>query len=272
VTTQPSARVLEPFGALISEHRPSKDQGRGYLILVGLSLLGVFLAMAWGLIRWYMAYTQYGPALVWRWSGPSFAVAAALAAVCLAGIILASRSRGIEIRVYENGLVILRGRKGTRIPWGEIESVHTSSVRYGLPGLARRHEVDLVLHFRRVGAGNPAPAPNPRRIRLTHALGGFETLGEELKQRVYPHLVGEYSESFNRGQPVAFGGLKLTAEGVRLKKRLVAWKSFGEVRLDRGVLLVRPKENNGGAIRIAAHRIPNVELCVQLIQYLSQRA
>jgi hypothetical protein len=272
VTTQPSTRVVEPFGALISEHRPSKDQGRGYLILVGLSLLGVFLAMVWGLIRWYLAYTQYGPALVWRWSGPAFALAAALAALCLAGIILASRDRGVEIRVHENGLVILRGRRGKRVPWGEIESVRTSSVRYGPPGLARRREADLVLHFRKVGAGNPAPAPNPRRLRLTHALSGFEILSAELKQRVYPHLVGEYSESFNRGQSLAFGKLQLTPEGVRLRKRLVPWKSFGEVRLDRGLLLVRPKGNGGATIRIAAHRIPNVDLCVQLIQYLSQQA
>lgn len=272
MSTQPTARAAEPFGALVSEHRPSRDHARAYLLLVAFSLAAVFISLGWGVIRWYLAYTDYGPALVWRWSGPAFIVASASGLLCLAGLILASRHRGMEIRVHENGLVVVHGRKGTRIPWGEILSVRTSAIRYGPPGLIREREADLVIEYRGLGPDNPGHKTAPRRLRLTHALSGFEGLAAELKQRIYPHLVGAYSEAFNRGNAVSFGKLELTPDGVRVSKRVVPWKSLAGVNLDRGLLTIRAKEAGGAAIRIAAHRVPNVELCVQLIQYLSQRS
>lgn len=270
MTARPSP---EQFGPLVSEHRPRTEIARGYLALAALCLVGAAAAAGIGLVRWYLAYSHYGPALVWRWSTPAFLTAGALGGVVLAAVVAAGRVRGLAVLVHENGLVLLRGRRGTWIPWNQVLSVRTSSIRYGPPGFARRREADLVLQYDKTPSGNPHTQPDSRSIRLPHTLAELENLGAAVKQRVYPLLLEAYSEAFNRGSPVVFGRLHLTADGLRVRKRMIPWKSLGEASLARGDLLIRPAPSaDASAVRVPAHRVPNVELCLQLIQYLSQRA
>jgi hypothetical protein len=226
-----------------------------------------------GVVRWYLAYTHFGPALVWRWSSPAFLTAGGLGILCIVAMLAAGRARGLSIRVHRNGLMILRGRRGTWVPWNRILSVQTSSIRYGPPGFPRRREAGLVLRYEGSKSANPGPKPRVRSIRLTYALEGIEDLAAAVKERVYPLLLEASSESFNRGNPLVFGKVHLTKAGIQAGNRILSWKGLGEISLTRGELVVRPAAGSGGAtVRVAAHRVPNVELCVQLIQYLSKRA
>jgi len=270
MTTQPSSVQL---GALLHEHPPRVDLGRSHLALAAVSVIGMVGAAGVGVVRWYLAFSHFGPALVWRWSSPAFLIAAGLGIAGMVAILTAWRLRGVSVRVHQNGLMVLRGRRGTWIPWNRILSVQTSLIRYGPPGFARRREAGLVLRYHKPGSGNPAPKPGWRSIRLTHALDGIENLGAAVKERVYPLLLEASSESFNRGIPLVFGKLHLTTQGLQVRKRLLPWTALGEISLARGELVIRPAAARGGpTFRIAAHRVPNVELCVQLIQYLSQQA
>jgi hypothetical protein len=244
-----------------------------YWVLGALSAVGMVVAATVGLVRWYLAYSHYGPALVWRWSSPALLTAGGLAVAGIVALVAAGRVRGLTVRVHGNGLMVLRGRRRTWIPWNRIQSIQTSAIRYGPPGFARRREADLRVRYQGEGRSNPGPKAATRSIRLTHALVGLESLGATAKERAYPLLLEGLSESFNQGNPVAFGVLHLTTEGLQVKKRLLPWKGLGDVTLARGQLVIRPEVGRSAPlIRIPAHRVPNVELCVQLIQYLSQRA
>jgi hypothetical protein len=268
-----SSPSSEQLGPLVSEHHPRDEIARGYGVLAALSLVGAGAAAAVGLVRWYLAYSHYGPALVWRWSTPAFLMAAGLGVVSLGAVFAAGRVHGLAVRVHENGLVLLRGRRGTWIPWNEIRTVQTSSIRYGLPGFPRQREADLVVEYEKTPSGNPHPTRGPRSVRLPHTLGGMESLGTSVKARVYPLLLEAYSASFNRGQPIEFGRVHLTAEGLRVGKQVFPWKSLSEASLARGELVLRGTPSSGTSLlRIPAHRVPNVELCLQLIQYLGQKA
>ncbi len=263
----------DELGPPVSEHHPRDEIARGYRVLAALCLVGAGAAAAVGLVRWYLAYSHYGPALVWRWSTPAFVMAAGLGVVALGAVTAAGRVHGLAVRVHENGLVLLRGRRGTWIPWNQIRTVRTSSIRYGLPGFPREREADLVLEYEKAPSGNPHPAPGSRTVRLPHTLGGLESLGAAVKERVYPLLLGAYSASFNQGRPIEFGKVQLTTDGPRVGKQLLPWKSLSEASLARGDLVLRGSPSSGTSlVRIPAHRVPNVELCLQLIQYLGQKA
>ncbi len=270
MTTQPS---LVQLGKLLREHRPKAELSRGYHALAGVAALGALTASAVGVVRWFLAYSHFGPALVWRWSSLAFLIAAGLWIVCVASIFTAGRLRGLSVRLHRNGLMILRGRQRIWIPWSRVLAIQTSFIRYGPPGFARRREAGLILRYLEPKSGNPEPKPVIHSIRLTHALDGIEELGAAVKERVYPLLLETSSESFNRGNSLIFGKLQLTAKGLQVGDRLLPWKGLGEISLARGELVIRPSSGSDGpAFRMAAHRVPNVELCVQLIQYLSQQA
>jgi hypothetical protein len=151
--------------------------------------------------------------------------------------------------------------------------VRTSSIRYGLPGFPRQREADLVVEYEKAPSGNPNPAAGSRSVRLPHTLGDLEGLGASVKARVYPLLLEAYSASFNRGRPVEFGNVHLTKEGIRVHKQVLPWKSLSEAGVARGDLVLRGAPSSGTTLlRIPAHRVPNVELCLQLIQYLGRKA
>src|SRR3972149_5313032 len=159
MTTQPSSVQL---GALLHEHRPRVELGRSHLALAAVSAIGMVGAAGVGVVRWYLAYSHFGPALVWRWSSPAFLIAAGLGIAGMVAILTAWCLRGVSVRVHQNGLMVLRGRRGTWIPWNRILSVQTSLIRYGPPGFAPRRGGGPGLRGHTPRGGQPTPKPGRR--------------------------------------------------------------------------------------------------------------
>jgi hypothetical protein len=249
------------LGPVIREHRSRRGAERGLMVAGWLILLAGMVAGLWAVLRGLFAYQTYGPLAVDRWSAPPGYAAAALALVGGALLILGrQRSRAI-VRRHAGGLVIERGRQGSAIPWDDIKAIHTSSVRYGPGPLAWGRRDELVLVNR-----------EGRRYRLHQSMDDFDELAGAVKQSVYPTLLDAYTRAFNHAQSLPFGPLQITPEGIHNGRKILPWSQVGETRLDRGWLVVTPLEGQSGPrLRFPAHAIPNVDVCLQLIQELISR-
>jgi hypothetical protein len=260
--TTDASDTAPSLGQLINVYRPSQRRR-----VVGWIASAICLATALGCglaggYRWYLATTQYGPAVVGRWSTPWFATAAALTALGLLILLLSLRSRNLEVGLYGAGISYRRGRRILNVPWQDIQRLHASAVRYGIFGLIWGGELQVRLDLR-----------GGERILLTRAIVDLPDLVEKIKRNIYPHLLAGYTRAFNQGHALEFGPLTLTGDGVIQAGRLLPWAELESADLHRGLLRLTPVQGAASRrMRLPARQIPNLDVCLQLIQNLGQRA
>jgi hypothetical protein len=76
-----------------------------------------------------------------------------------------------------------------------------------------------------------------------------------------------YREMMRSGEALTFGPIKLTQRGIVHRKRNEPWQNFRDVHLEGGRLLIEFQGSKGSRkISIPARRVPNVDLCVQLLR------
>lgn len=248
------------LGRLVSDH--SLTRNRRYLqhiwILIGFGGAAVTgLIAAW---RWYFAYRHFGPALVGRWAAPALWICLVLMCLGLYGLSLWWRTRGLRLRVYENGIRFTQGRGGADFRWKQIRQIHTKVVRYGFLGLTwgRRTVLTLLMD-------------DNRQLNLTHTLSGMDVLTKNIKRHVYPILLNEYRENLRYGHPVSFGPLVVTSHGIRQGQRQWEWGDLKQATLNHGVLRINTNaERRQADIRLSVEEVPNIDLCMQLIQHFSE--
>jgi hypothetical protein len=210
-------------------------------------------ALGFSLWAWYFAMTTYGPAAVQRWTGPWLVAAPLLGIaglVCLARVWHLTR---VWVEAFPDGLRVHRGRKTEWVAWGDVREIRTWPARHG-PAFA-------ALEVRLNGG---------RRLRLTRSLADLGGLVQHVKRGAYPLLQDGYRTRFNRGEPLAFGKLQLTPEGVQAGKKAIQWSHVQAVDVQGGRLTITAREPSGTRLRIPAARVPNVDVCVQIIRLLGQ--
>jgi hypothetical protein len=253
-STQPSASL----GQLVSEHGLRRELRLVYQYLGFAGLGGALVLFAIGVWRAYLAFQHYGPALVWRWSTLSWIAAAALALVGLGSLFTLWRWYDLKITAHANGMTIQRKRKRFIYFWRHVRIIRTISSRYLLPslGASPRSEVQLIL-------------ANRKTVRLTHQVDGLDQLVETIKERVYPRLMGDYVKAFRMGKAIKFGPLILTLDSVKYRRRSIPWDQVRGTEISRGKLDVLWEEGKRSArMSIPTRKIPNVEICFQLIRRL----
>ena len=243
---------------MISEHRLRRELRALYSALAIIGLIGTAIAGILAVWFWLFAYRHYGPAAIARWTVPPLWSAMGFALVALVGLISSWRSRGLRVSLYDLGLVYQRGRQEKTLLWDQILQIHTTAVRYGLSSLVWGAQTTLELH-----------TDDNRLVRLNHALTDLSSLAETIKRNVYPNLLDEYRRDLNQGNAINFGPLLLTLKGIQQGQRFIPWQDINQITLGRGSLLITPHEHDQGTkIRIPANQVPNVDLCVQLIEHL----
>jgi hypothetical protein len=218
------------------------------------------MLVAGGIIvwRWFYAYRHYGPAAIWRWTAPAVWAFIILVGLCLLGIYLLWQSRGLQVSLYQHGLVLKRGKVRKAIRWDVIEQINTASVRYGMARLAWGDR-----KFLRIRTNDGL------RINFTTVLTNLDLLIKTIKRHVYPNLLSIFRTRLNEGGSISFGALLLTKHGVQHSQQFLSWDSIHQVTLDQGMLIFTVRENDKEVIqRFPAHQIPNVDLCIQLLAHL----
>jgi hypothetical protein len=226
-------------------------------LLLVLGILGAGLGLAavgFGVWASMFATTTYGPAAVGRWAGPWFAAAPPLLTLGLAGLARAWWLGRLRVEVSDAGLRTVRGRSAVSLPWAAIREVRTRAAPRGAGAFARlevRWEARNRLHFDR-------------------ALPDLDSLVDQVKRRALPILLEDYRLRFNRGERLSLGKLTLDARGLQAGRKRIQWDAVQAVDVRAGQLLITAHEPAGTRIRIAADRLPNLDVAVQLVRLLGQ--
>ncbi len=250
------------LGPLLSEHAARRTRRRA--ALGGLAILGLLGALAglgvayW---RWAFAFSHFGPAVVWRWAAPwawGAAAAGLLGLLALAGLL---RTGSMRVCAHRAGLMVVRGRRRRVVHWSEVQAIRTRALRYSLPALLGRRRTELELAL-----------TDGSRLNFGGELSEFDKLVEHAKQYVYPRLLTECIRALQAGQTLRFGPLTIDPKGMRYRRRRLSWDELDEAIVKDGHLNILPQsQKTARPWRMPVHRIPNVEVCAQLIQHYGRR-
>jgi hypothetical protein len=261
MTGQLQPTPTSELGLQTGQHRLRRLLRLAYPALGLTGLLATLALWALAAWRWFFAYSTYGPALVWRVAIPLILLSLVTLAIGLVGVLARIRLGPLVVTTYERGLTVRRGRRGKLIRWSHIRYLRTAAVRYGFSGMSwgRRASITLALD-------------SGQKFRFTTALTDIDGLIAAVKGNVYPRLLDEYTQGFNQGQPLVFGPLKLSPQGIERGRKRLDWVNLGRASLENGRLVLVPRTGaEGPKIRVEAGRIPNVDLCLQFIEQLGRQ-
>lgn len=222
--------------------------------------LGGALASTGVLIwQWRKAVLSFGPAALLRWISLPAWVTLIFFILVIISFISYKRTRHGEIQVSNSGLTIRKGKESETIDWEQIILIQTNMVRYGLFGLfwAKKTEIHIV-------------TKDGSEHKFDQAFEDLDELIAVIKQAVYPRLVGEYLHAFNRGEPISFGPIVLTSDGLLYGRKAFRWRDMGTAKVEKGYLQLSSSDGRKDPqLSIPAHKIPNVEVCIEIISHLS---
>ena len=239
-----------------TSHPVKHELLRTYLTVTTLGFIGAIAAFIWAIFRWNFAYHYFGPAVVGRWTTPALILSLVLAAMGAIGLILYLSVRSYRVTTNEISVLITKRNHSIAIPWEEIEYVRSSSIRYGVAKLDWGNRSTLWIH-----------TSNDQVFRFANNLTDFNSLAETVKANLYPRYLAHYRQYLNQGQSIDFGPVQLTPNGIVFGRKECHWSALEGVSLARGRLTITVK--NGPRMKsysIPARKIPNSDLCAQLIQ------
>ncbi len=243
-----------------TDARPAEFRIRRRVInaYIGLGILSFLLSMIatlWGIWNWYFAYGHYGPVVVWKWaSGPLWS-GLILALLGSTWLLAAYHAWAYRVIIHESGIRDNRWIRKCTLPWGNIEGIRTSSVKFGLPGimLGKRTTIWVL-------------PKQGKKIRFPNALDRLDAFVDMIKTHIYQGLLERYRESLQQGLPLDFGPIKLTSKEIALSRVKIPWDQVHSVSLERGRLILRSGADGRTKTKILARKVLNVDLVVQLIQ------
>ncbi len=239
-----------------TSHPIKLELRRTYLAVTMLGLIGAIAAFAYAIYRWYFAYHHFGPAVVRRWTTPALILTLVLAAIGAIGLILYLSARSYRVVTNETSLQIQKRNRAISIPWEEIEFVRSSSIRYGLAKFEWGNRSTLWVH-----------TSSGQVFRFVNNLMDFNSLAEAVKAALYTRYLARYREDLNQGRSINFGPIQLTPNGIVFGRKECHWSTLEDVSLARGRLTITANEGQRmKSYSIPARKIPNSDLCAQLIQ------
>lgn len=253
---------IRNLGTLSAVYPLRKSYQLRNLVISGAAGGGALIALVIGLWRGRQAMMAYGPMLVWRWMERPILISAGCALLALVGLAFQWVQRSWRVELHTLGIVIHRFKRTTNLPWSEILGLYVRSVRYGALGFSWGQRLELRLETRDGG-----------QVRLNQATDELEDLMERIKQALFPDLIRSYRIRLRQNEGLRFGPLILTAQGIKKGKQVFLFDDIEQVSIENGRLNIESTQSKGGrTITAAAHHIPNIDLCIQILQQKGQLA
>lgn len=227
--------------------------------LCAVGAIGTFTAALW---RWYDAYQHFGPALVERWTSPLLLTSAGLAIFLILLLLELRMLRRTRVAICADGIILRKGRRQDSIRWEQIQGLRLRATRYIIPFVKRPLPLRMTLD---IAGGKP--------VSLDSTLEGLPAITESIKEHVYPGLLEQYRRQLELHNPITLGPITITAQELGWGKRSINWDSVRDIRVDKGnVRLTYNKNGKTRTSRVPSHKIPNVDLCIQMVHHLGQVA
>ncbi len=241
---------------VLSQHQLKGEVERRVILLLIASILIMTAALLWSVYRWYFAFARFGPAVVWRWSGPAIGITFLAFILAIFSGVFLIRNRKRIIYTTADGVWLINGGNRRALQWPEIESIRSSAARYLFSGSAGDPQLRIWL---RTAEQEVIHLPS----FLTHLSSGQRVI----KQHIYPLAMDRYREMMKSGRALRFGPIELSQRGIVHRNRTEPWQNFRQVHLESGRLQIEFQGSKGSRkLSIPARRVPNVDLCVQLLR------
>lgn len=234
----------------------SRGQRNILMLVFTLGLVGIIAAAIAAIIRWNFAFSHYGPAVVWYWTTPAIVLALVFFIITIAAGVAWSVRRTHFALVNAAGLTLQLGRRRRHYPWESLCDLRLSVVRYGLSwgqwGI-RTSALLITEH------GN--------RLRFRGSMAEMDPFTNTIKSYLYPIRLHDYRRALESQEPIDFGPLRCSPDGLTYRRQLYRWGSVVSARLEAGrITLTINQDGKAKVFHIPAGRIPNPDLCAQLLE------
>lgn len=115
-------------------------------------------------------------------------------------------------------------------------------------------------------------ATDGRTVRLTQFWSEIAQLGEHINENVSLALLPATLTAIQRGQSAQFGDLMLSATGIAGQRKSVTWPEVSSVVIYNGYVRVDVRGKVFSLSTIAAAKVPNLPLFLELTERLRQGA
>jgi hypothetical protein len=239
-----------------AEYRVRRSVQRTYGVIAIVGAVSAMVFFCFSIWSWYFAYSNYGPAAVWRWSELPFYVSLGLGAIAIVATLFWLRSRSLVVRTSDDALIVLRGRKLKSTQWGEIESIIAVAERTWSPFNSERERFQIWVQLY-----------SGKRQRFGTTLDNVQQLAATIKRQIYPLLLEKYRRQLAENEAIDLGAVQISREGIGIKRRQIKWQELSGVELQSGKLVVHYQNTQRGMkVAIPSRKVKNMDLCIQLIE------
>jgi hypothetical protein len=233
----------------------SKRSRRILIMIFILASILAFVTILIAIIRWNFAYSHYGPAVVWQWSGLFLILSAVLLSIGIVALLSWQLRRSNRAIANPEGITLLRRGRGKTIPWTNFSDLRIAIVSYGFSWWTWGTQSTISVS-----------TLDNRNLRFRGSAGDLEHFTRMIKHFLYPLRLTEYRERMNSQQVIDFGALQFSPQGLIYRKQRIHWDSILDSQLDAGLLILRIKQGDSiKFIRIPIKNLSNPDLCAQLI-------
>ena len=106
-----------------------------------------------------------------------------------------------------------------------------------------------------------------KRLRFRGPFTTLDNFTQAIKKHLYPLRLETYRSALERNETITFGPIRCSPEGLQYRREIHPWKSIASASLQEGRLILVIQGKDGlKTLRIDAGRIPNPDLCAQIIE------
>jgi hypothetical protein len=169
-------------------------------------------------------------------------------------IFLCLNNLRLRVGVFTDGLLYCKGQRVEMLRWDEIKSVLQCIVKQFVNGVYTGTLYRYTLEHE-----------DGSRLVLTTRIQHIETLGAAIQQEITRRKLPAAVQGYDLGQPVKFGKLVVENEGMRYNDAFLPWEDIDEVKVDKGVVMVRKKGKWLNWKNVSVALIPNFFVFLALV-------
>lgn len=169
--------------------------------------------------------------------------------------------RSWRVYLYSEGFAFVRGKKLDVFRWDQIESLLQSVAKQYVNGIymGTNHRYTI-------------RGLDGRQVVLTDRITHVESLGNVISDMVTRVKLPVVIAGFKAGGIVTFGPLSVSLQGVSNGKETISWDQVTDVKVNRGIVIVKKEGKwlSWSSVRVA--NIPNFFVFLALVNAVMRKA